>query len=58
MPHTDNPLLIEEDLPVINLGVELFAETLQQQSVDVVHVQWTPPPPRDEELMTLLDALI
>jgi len=42
----------------INLGLEEFAESLQQQGMPVVHVDWSPPPPVDEEMQDILDQLI
>lgn len=53
-----NPILSERDLSVVNIGVEMFAESLARQSVAVVHVQWNPPEKRDEDLLDLLDSLI
>ncbi|MBS1072496.1 hypothetical protein JK222_12445 [Gluconobacter cerinus] len=58
MTETPNPLLNDKPLCVVNIGIELFADTLRQQSVDVVQVQWTPPASQDEDLMSLLDSLI
>ncbi|WP_167626880.1 hypothetical protein [Gluconobacter thailandicus] len=58
MTETPNPLLDDKPLCVVNIGIELFADTLRQQSVDVVQVQWTPPASQDEDLMSLLDSLI
>lgn len=55
---SDNTLLSGQPLAVVNIGLDLFAETLAEQDVDVVHVQWSPPEERDEDLMNLLDALI
>ncbi|WP_238365721.1 hypothetical protein [Mesobacterium pallidum] len=53
----ENPLLTEAPV-VINLGLDLFAEALAQQSVPCVQVRWTPPPPTDDDLLTLLDDLL
>lgn len=58
MSDLSNPLLSGQPLCVVNVGIDLFAETLKQQSVEVVQVQWTPPATQDEDLMNLLDALI
>lgn len=58
MSDLSNPLLPGQPLCVVNVGIDLFAETLKQQSVEVVQVQWTPPATQDEDLMNLLDALI
>lgn len=58
MPNTPNPILSGQPLNVVNIGVELFAESMRQQAVEVVHVQWSPPEKRDDDLMDLLDSLI
>jgi len=42
----------------VNIGVADFAEALQTQGVQVVHVTWTPPAGGDPELMDLLDQLL
>ena len=42
----------------INLGLQEFAKALQDQSRDVIHVDWSPPPLLDEEMKTLLDDLL
>jgi hypothetical protein len=38
------PDLFNRPLSVINIGLESFAESLQDQNVEVVHVDWRPPP--------------
>ncbi|MBS0960365.1 MULTISPECIES: hypothetical protein [Acetobacter] len=50
--------LFGQTLSVVNIGIDLFAETLRQQSVDVVQVQWSPPATQNEDLMNLLDSLL
>ena len=42
---------------VVNLGLELFAETLAADGVSVVHVDWRPPAGGDPRLAALLAAL-
>jgi len=43
---------------VVNLGVREFAESLQGQGVEVVHVEWAPPAGGDTEMAELLDKLL
>jgi hypothetical protein len=50
--------LLNEPLVVINLGLKSFAESLEEQKVEVVHVNWTPPAGGDQEMMDLLDSLL
>ena len=42
----------------INIGVYDFAESLINQRVEVVHVNWNPPAGGDTELIELLDKLL
>jgi FdrA protein len=50
--------LLQNGPVVINLGVREFAESLQDQGVEVVHVDWAPPAGGDTELAKLLDKLL
>lgn len=50
--------LLHQGPVAINVGVVDFAETLQIQGIQVVHVNWTPPAGGDPELMELLDQLL
>jgi FdrA protein len=50
--------LLTEPIVVINLGLKKFAENLEAQDVEVVHVDWTPPAGGDQELIDLLHRLI
>ncbi len=50
--------LLTEPLVVINLGLKGFADSLAEQAVDVVQVDWVPPAGGDKELMDILDKLI
>ncbi len=43
---------------VVNLGARGFAESLQDQGVEVVHVEWAPPAGGDTEMAELLDKLL
>lgn len=49
--------LIGQRIKVINIGLELFAETLKAQGVDVIHVDWRPPAGGDKKMAELLDKL-
>jgi hypothetical protein len=50
--------LLEEPVVAINLGLRKFAENLEEQEVDVVQVDWTPPAGGDRALIDLLDELL
>ena len=50
--------LLNEPVVVINLGLKKFAENMEDQDVEVVQVDWTPPAGGDEDLVALLDRLL
>ena len=50
--------LLHEPLVVINLGLKKFAESLEEQEVEVVQVDWVPPAGGDKEMVELLDQLL
>ncbi len=50
--------LLQNGPVVINLGIREFAESLQDQEVEVVHVDWVPPAGGDIEMAELLDKLL
>ncbi|MDH3511815.1 MAG: hypothetical protein OER85_13255 [Gammaproteobacteria bacterium] len=43
---------------VINVGLDLFAEAMQEQGIEVAQVSWEPPVKGDPELMAILDDLL
>lgn len=56
--QTELEELLRNGPVVVNLGVHEFAESLQHQGVDVVHVEWAPPAGGDTEMAELLDRLL
>jgi len=56
----DNELerFLQSPLIVIAIGLRDFAESLREQGVEVVQVDWTPPAGGDEELADLLEMLL
>jgi hypothetical protein len=50
--------LLNEPIIAINIGVKSFAENLEKQNVEVVHVNWRPPAGGDQQMMDLLDNLL
>ena len=50
--------LLQQGPVAINIGVRDFAESLQFQGAEVVHVDWVPPAGGDPELIELLDQLL
>lgn len=49
--------LFDENPVVINLGVDVFADELRDQGVDVLTVDWRPPAGGDNHLLPLLELL-
>lgn len=49
--------LFRQEIRVINLGLEAFAQELERLGVPVVHVQWSPPAGGDAKKAALLAAL-
>jgi hypothetical protein len=47
-----------ESRKVLNVGLRLFAEELRRQGVEVVEVDWSPPPEIEEDLKDILDKLL
>jgi len=49
--------LFRQEIHVINLGLEVFADTLEHLGVAVIHVAWSPPAGGDPRKAALLAAL-
>ncbi len=50
--------LLHKPLVVINLGLKRLAESLEEQKVEVIHVDWIPPAGGDKAVADLLDQLL
>ncbi|MFK7890115.1 MAG: hypothetical protein AB8B63_04815 [Granulosicoccus sp.] len=57
--HEQTPLvqLLTQKPVVVNVGLDGFAEDLQQQGVSVVQLDWRPPAGGDAELADILSKL-
>ncbi len=49
--------IINQEVKVINIGIDSFYRDLKDLGVDVVHVDWRPPAGGDVKLMDILDKL-
>ena len=49
--------LLNSPLHVINVGLEGFAQDLEDQGVSVVHLDWSPPAGGNPKLAALLSKL-
>lgn len=50
--------LLRQPVVVINVGLRMFAESLEAQQVEVKQVDWIPPAGGDKDLADLLDRLL
>ena len=50
--------LLQRGPIAINIGIYDFAESLQTQGIEVIHVNWVPPAGGDPEMIELLDKLL
>jgi FdrA protein len=50
--------LLQTESIVINIGLREFAESLLDQEVEVVHIEWSPPVGEDPEVKDLLEGLL
>lgn len=49
--------IFNENLIVINIGIESFFDSMKDQNIPVVHVEWKPPAGGNEKLMDILEKL-
>ena len=50
--------MLATPVAAINIGVEDFAENLEAQDAQVLHVNWTPPAGGDPEIIAILDKIL
>ncbi len=50
--------LLNEELSIINVGLEIFYESCLAQDASVVQVDWHPPAAEEEEIDDLLSLLM
>ena len=50
--------LLSGQLIVINIGLRGFAESFEDQEIEVVQIDWTPPAGGDQEMIDLLENLL
>ena len=48
---------LSEKPKVVCLGIEVFAEDLKKQGVEIVHVDWRPPAMGDRNLLKILEEI-
>lgn len=50
--------LFSGQLIVVNIGLRGLAESFEDQNVEVVHIDWSPPAGGDQEMIDLLANLL
>ena len=50
--------LLHTPIIAINLGLQKFAKSLEEQKVEVIQVDWVPSAGGDKEMQDLLDQLL
>lgn len=56
--HEKIEIILSGNLIVINIGLKGFAESLEEQEVEVVQIDWNPPAGGDQEMIELLENLL
>ncbi len=56
--HEQIEKILSGQLIVVNIGVRGFAESFEDQNVEVVHIDWTPPAGGDQEMIDLLANML
>ena len=57
MKSSDREKLLGIEVKVINIGAQTFCDSIRDQGVEVIQVDWHPPAGGDMDLVNLLDRL-
>ncbi len=49
--------MIPNEIRVINIGLRLFYQSLTEQKIEAVHVNWEPKPKLEKEVEDILDKI-
>lgn len=50
-------MTVERKLKVFNIGTEWFVKSLEGQDIEVVRIEWSPPPESPEDISSILKKL-
>jgi len=50
--------LFQARIVAINVGLRQFTDSLAEQAVEVIQVDWVPPAGGDEDMLKLLDMML
>jgi FdrA protein len=56
--HEQIEKILSGQLIVVNIGLRGFAESFEDQEIEVVQIDWTPPAGGDQEMIDLLENLL
>ena len=56
--HEQIKSMLSGQLVAINIGLKGFAESFDDQEIEVVQIDWTPPAGGDQEMIDLLEDLL
>jgi FdrA protein len=56
--HEHIKTILSGKLVVVNIGLRGFAESFEDQEIEVVQIDWTPPAGGDQEMIDLLENLL
>ncbi len=56
--HEQIEKILSGQIIVINIGLRGFAESFEDQEIEVVQIDWTPPAWGDQEMIDLLENLL
>ncbi len=56
--HEQIEKILSGQIIVVNIGLKGFAESFEEQEIDVVQIDWAPPAGGDQEMIDLLENLL
>jgi FdrA protein len=56
--HEQIEKILSGQIIVVNIGLRGFAESFEDQEIEVVQIDWTPPAGGDQEMIDLLESLL
>ncbi len=56
--HEQIENILSGQIIVVNIGLRGFAESFEDQEIEVVQIDWTPPAGGDQEMIDLLEYLL
>lgn len=54
----DAATMLRSELNVVNIGLGIFYDALKLQNINVIDVNWNPPPKLEKDTQDLLDKIL